>query len=53
MQATSGGDSGGINKDDYVSKIANDIEEKMPIEFDVLTIRNQTEKIDPQTVVLF
>jgi dynein heavy chain len=47
MQVTSGGDTGGINKDDYVSKIANDIEEKMPIEFDVLTIRNQTEKIDP------
>ena len=43
MQATDGGAGGGINKDEYVSKIANDIEDKMPIEFDVLTIRNQTE----------
>jgi len=36
MQATDAGSGGGVNKDDYVLKIANDIEEKIPIEFDVI-----------------
>jgi len=36
MQATDSASGGGVNKDDYVLKIANDIEEKIPIEFDVI-----------------
>jgi hypothetical protein len=39
MQVTDAASSGSVNKDEYVLKIANDIEEKMPIEFDVIQIR--------------
>lgn len=39
MQVTDAASAGSVNKDEYVLKIANDIEEKMPVEFDVIQIR--------------
>ena len=45
---------GGINKEDYVSKVSSEIEEKLPVQFDVLALRKEAGiELPPATVVLF
>jgi len=54
MQSSEGGGESGINKEEYVYKIAQGIEEKIPVEFDVLYLRKEAgNDISPSTVVLF
>lgn len=53
MQSSEGGGDTGINKDEYVYKVASDIQEKIPVEFDVLKLRKDLgADISPSTVVL-
>ena len=52
MQTSEGGSSGGINREDYIAKVASDIQSKMPPEFDIFNIKKKFEVPTPTQVVL-
>lgn len=47
MQTSEGGSGGGINREDYISKVATDIQTKMPVEFDIFNIKKKFEVPTP------
>lgn len=53
MQSVDSGGGAEVNKEEYVYKIAENIQEKIPIPFDVLKLRKELGvEISPPTVVL-
>jgi dynein heavy chain len=53
LQTSDGGDGGGINKEEIITQIANDIQEKtLPQQFDVYNIRKSFNIPSPTQVVL-
>ena len=53
MQSADSGGGAEVNKEEYVYKIAENIQEKIPIPFDVLKLRKELGvDISPPTVVL-
>lgn len=52
MQTSDGAAEGGINKEEFILGIANDIKEKLPEVFDIITIRKQFDTPSPTQVVL-
>ena len=53
LQPQTGGDSGGISREEFIGKIAADIQEKLPVLYDVTGIRKKLGlEISPTTVVL-
>jgi len=53
MQASDTAGDSAVNKDEYVYKVASDIQERIPVEFDVLKLRKELGvEISPSTVVL-
>ena len=52
LQPQTAGDAGGISREDFIAKIASDIQGKLPALFDVELIRKNYTEIQPTTVVL-
>lgn len=52
LQPQTAGDAGGISREEFISKIASDIQSKLPPLFDVDRIRKNIGEITPTTVVL-
>jgi len=45
MQTSEGGEGGGINREEYISKVASDIQEKLPELFDIFNIRKKYQEL--------
>lgn len=52
LQPQTAGDAGGISREEFIAKIASDIQTKLPPLFDVDRIRKNMSDITPTTVVL-
>lgn len=52
MQTSDGGDAGGINREDYISKVASEIQDKLPDLFDLFNIKKKFESPAPTQIVL-
>jgi len=52
MQTSEGGESGGFNREDYISKVASEIQDKLPEEFDIFNIKKKSEVPSPTQIVL-
>ena len=52
MQTSDAGASGGINKEEYVEKVAAEIYEKLPEVFDIYNIKKKHEAPSPTQIVL-
>lgn len=52
LQPQTGADSGGISREDFIGKIAKDIESKLPQLYDVAQIKKNLSEITPTTIVL-
>lgn len=52
MQVSEGGAAGGINREEYISKVASDIQDKLPDEFDIFNIKKKFEVPTPTQIVL-
>lgn len=52
LQPQTAGDAGGISREEFIAKIASDIQTKLPPLFDVDRIRKNIGDITPTTVVL-
>ncbi len=52
MQTSGGGSEGGINREEYIAKIATEIQEKLPESFDIFNIKKKFEVPAPTQVVL-
>lgn len=52
MQTSDGGGDSGINREEYISKVAQDILDKLPESFDILNIKKKFEVPSPTQVVL-
>lgn len=52
LQPQTAGDAGGISREEFIGKIASDIQSKLPPLFDVELIRKNYTEIHPTTVVL-
>ena len=53
MQTNEGGGEGGINREDYLNGLIDDLEQKIPEEYDEFNIRKQFgEQLKPTQVVL-
>ena len=53
LQPQTGGDAGGISREEFIGKIASDIQSKLPELYDVRSIRKRLGlEISPTTVVL-
>lgn len=52
LQPQTAGDAGGISREEFIAKIASDIQTKLPVLFDVDRIRKNIGEITPTTVVL-
>jgi dynein heavy chain len=52
MQTSDGGAEGGMNKEEYISSVASDIQSKLPIVFDTYNIKKKFEVPTPTQVVL-
>lgn len=52
MQTSGGGGSGGVNREDQISNIAEDIQSKLPEPFDEYNIRKSFDEPSPTQVVL-
>jgi len=52
MQTSDGAEAGGVNREEYVSQVAADIQAKLPELFDVYNIRKKYEQPTPAQVVL-
>lgn len=52
LQPQTTGDAGGISREEFIAKIASDIQGKLPALFDVELIRKKYTDIQPTTVVL-
>ena len=55
MQVSSAASSSGINRDDYIEGVANDVINKLPDQlWDIVALRNEAGlDISPTTIVLF
>jgi dynein heavy chain len=47
MQTSDGGSGGSVNKEEYVEKVAGEISEKLPEEFDIYNVRKQFDTPSP------
>lgn len=45
MQVSEGGDAGGFNREDYIAKVAGDIQDKLPEVFDIVNIRKKYQEL--------
>jgi len=45
MQTSEGGDGGGFNREDYISKVAGDIQDKLPERFDNVNIAKKYQEL--------
>lgn len=52
MQTSDGASEGGINREEYIAKIATEIQEKLPAPFDIFNIKKKFEVPAPTQVVL-
>ena len=52
LQPQTGGDSGGVSREEFIGKIATDIQGKLPPLFDVGRVRKSIAEITPTYVVL-
>jgi len=52
MQTSDGGASGGINREEYIEKVASEISEKLPEQFDIPNVRKQFDTPSPTQIVL-
>lgn len=52
MQTSEGGESGGVNREEYVTGVASDIQAKLPEVFDIYNIKKKFEMPTPAQVVL-
>lgn len=52
LQPQTGGESGGISREEFIGKIATDIQGKLPALFDVDRVRKSISEITPTYVVL-
>jgi dynein heavy chain, axonemal len=52
MQTSEGGDAGGFNREDYIAKVATEIQDKLPDEFDIFNIKKKFDVPSPTQVVL-
>ena len=52
LQPQTGGDSGGVSREEFIGKIASDIQNKLPPLYDVSSIRKHIGEISPTTIVL-
>lgn len=52
MQTSEGGEAGGINKEEYVGQVCQDLEAQLPELFDVYNIRKKFEVPVPTQIVL-
>lgn len=53
LQPQTGGDSGGISREEFIGKIASDIQSKLPPAYDVLGIRKKMgDDVVPTSIVL-
>lgn len=52
MQTSDGGSAGGSNREEQISKVATDIQEKLPEEFDLFNIKKKFETPTPTQIVL-
>lgn len=52
MQTNDSGSAGGINKEEYVEKQAQDIADKLPEVFDIYNIKKQIDTPSPTQIVL-
>ena len=52
LQPQTAGDAGGISREDFIAKIASDIQGKLPALFDLELIKKNYTEIQPTTVVL-
>jgi dynein heavy chain len=52
MQTSEGGAAGGVNREEYIAKVASEIQSKLPEEFDIFNIKKKFEVPTPTQVVL-
>jgi len=52
MQTSDGGGGDGINREEYISKVAQDIQDKLPDEFDIFNIKKKFDVPVPTQIVL-
>jgi hypothetical protein len=52
MQTSAGGGGGGVNREDQISLIAEEIQSKLPEAFDEYNIRKSFDEPSPTQVVL-
>lgn len=52
MQTSEGGEGGGINREEYITKVAEDIQVKLPAEFDIFNIKKKFDVPSPTQIVL-
>ena len=52
LQPQTGVDSGGISREEFIGKIASDIQSKLPQQYDVPQIKKQISEMTPTTIVL-
>ncbi len=52
LQPQTGADSGGISREEFIGKIASEIQNKLPALYDVESIRKHIGEITPTTIVL-
>lgn len=52
MQTSDGGADGGFDRTEYISKVASDIQEKLPELFDIFNIKKKFEVPSPTQIVL-
>jgi len=45
MQTSEGGDSAGFNREDYIAKVASDIQDKLPERFDIVNISKKYQEL--------
>lgn len=45
MQTSEGGDSEGFNREDYIAKVASDIQDKLPERFDIVNISKKYQEL--------
>jgi len=52
MQVSEGGGGDGMNREDYIAKVAQDIQDKLPEEFDIFNIKKKFDVPSPTQIVL-
>jgi dynein heavy chain len=52
MQVSEGGGGDGMNREEYIAKVAQDIQDKLPEEFDIFNIKKKFDVPSPTQIVL-